>query len=86
MSDDRIPVDVAAVWPADVEEADQGVVVNWFVREGGQVEDGETLCEIQIEKVSIDVPAPATGELDEIVLRKDDTFDREDTLAWIQPA
>jgi pyruvate/2-oxoglutarate dehydrogenase complex dihydrolipoamide acyltransferase (E2) component len=86
MSDERVPVEIASVWPTDVEDAERGVVVHWFVRHGKHVEEGETICEIQVEKVSIDVPAPVTGELDEIVLAKNHEFDRDDTLAWILPA
>jgi len=85
MSGDRVAVDTAAVWPDDV-EAEEGVVVNWFAREGRAVNEGETLCEIQVEKVSVDVPAPKAGELVEIVLGEDDEFVKGDTLAWIQPS
>lgn len=82
---DRVAVDSAAVWPDDADE-DEGIVVNWFTREGNQVDEGDTLCEIQIEKVDVDVPAPADGTLDEIVLDEDAEFERGDTLAWIRPA
>jgi len=85
MSEDRIPVDAGVVWPDDV-DAEEGVVVNWFVREGRSVDEGETLCEIQAEKVSVDVPAPVAGELVEIVLAEDAEFEKGDTLAWIEPA
>ena len=85
MSGDRVAVDTAAVWPDDV-DAEEGVVVNWFAREGRSVDEGETLCEIQVEKVSVDVPAPATGELVEVVLGEDDEFVKGDTLAWILPS
>lgn len=85
MSGDRVAVDTAAVWPDDV-EAEEGVVVNWFAREGRAVDEGETLCEIQVEKVSVDVPAPTAGELVEIVLGEDDEFVKGDTLAWIHPS
>lgn len=84
MSPDRVAVEVDAVWPADVDE-DEGVVVNWFVSAGSQVNEGEELCEIQVEKVSVDVPAPTTGELVEIVLEEDYEFTRGDTLAYIDP-
>ena len=84
MSNDRIPIEVDAVWPDDVEE-EAGVVVDWFVREGRTVEEGDTLCEIQVEKVGVDVPAPAGGELAEIAVGEDDEFARDDTLGWIQP-
>ena len=85
MSGDRVAVDTAAVWPDDV-DAEEGVVVNWFIREGRSVDEGETLCEIQVEKVSVDVPAPVTGELVEVVLGEDDEFVKGDALAWILPS
>lgn len=86
MSPDRVAVGVDAAWPADADpDEDEGVVANWFVSEGTSVDEGEELCEIQVEKVSVDVPAPASGELDEIVLAEDDEFTRGDTLAWIVP-
>lgn len=85
MSGERVAVDVESVWPEDAADVEEGVVVNWFAREGTHVDEGQTLCEIQLEKVSIDVPAPVAGELVEIVITTDEEFDRGDTLAWIQP-
>ncbi|WP_049986132.1 lipoyl domain-containing protein [Halobellus rufus] len=80
---DRVAVTVSE-WPGDV-ESEEGVVVNWFVGEGSDVEESESLCEIQIEKVSLDVYAPASGVLSEIVREEDAEFERGDTLAWITP-
>lgn len=81
-----VEVDSDAVWPADAEDVDEAVVSNWFVREGATVEEDEPICEIQIEKVSIDVPAPTTGTLTEIRLQENDEFVRGDVLATIEPA
>lgn len=72
-------------WPEDV-DADEGVVVNWFASEGRAVEESESLCEVQIEKVSLDVLAPADGTLVEIVYTEDDEFGPDDALAWLEPA
>lgn len=83
-NDERVAVSTADVWPEDAEES-VGVVVNWFTSEGSRVEEGDTLCEFQVEKVSVDVPAPAAGTLDEIVLEEDDEFERGERLAWIRP-
>ncbi|WP_339103875.1 lipoyl domain-containing protein [Haloterrigena salinisoli] len=83
--DDRVAVDTGDVWPADTDE-DEGVVVNWFLSEGSSVEEGDDLCEFQVEKVSVDVPAPTNGTLEEIALEEDDEFERGDVLAWIAPA
>jgi len=81
---DRVAVGVDAVWPEDV-DSDEGVVIAWFVREGWAVEEDESLCEVQVEKVSFDVYAPADGELIEIVRTEDEEFERRDVLGWIEP-
>ncbi|MFB6196537.1 MAG: lipoyl domain-containing protein [Haloplanus sp.] len=83
-ADDRVPVVANGEWTSDV-DADEGVVVNWFAGEGRRVEAGESLCEIQVEKVSVDVAAPEAGELVDIVHGEDDEFTVGDTLAWIRP-
>ena len=82
--DDRVAVAASDAWPNDVEE-EEGVVVNWFAREGRRVEEGEAICEIQVEKVSVDVPAPVDGELVAIERDEDDEITREDVLAYVAP-
>ena len=81
---DRVAVAVDDAWPEDA-EADEGVVINWFTREGAAVDTDTSLCEVQIEKVSVDVFAPVTGTLVEIVAGEDAEFAHGDTLAWITP-
>jgi len=80
-----VDVDSESVWPADADDVDEAVVANWFVREGGRVDAGETLCEIQIEKVSVDVDAPESGTLAERVVPENGEFRRGDVLARIEP-
>lgn len=84
-ADDRVAVTAEEAWPSDA-EVDEGVVVNWFKREGATVNEGDTLCEIQVEKVSLDVPAPVEGTLAEVVLDEDDEFERTATIAYIEPS
>jgi pyruvate/2-oxoglutarate dehydrogenase complex dihydrolipoamide acyltransferase (E2) component len=78
-------IDSAAVWPDDAEDVEEAVVSNWFVREGSHVEAGETVCEIQIEKVSVDVPAPESGTLVEQTVAENEEFRRGDVLGRIEP-
>lgn len=85
MSAERVPIDTAEVWPEGTDEQ-EGYVANWFVREGATVAAGDVLCEIQVEKVSVDVTAPVGGDLVEVVLGEDAEFRRGDTLAHIRPA
>lgn len=82
---DRIEINTEDIWPEDADE-DEGVVTNWFTGEGSQVEEGDTLCEIQVEKVSVDVPAPTAGRVHEIVRGEDDEFERGDILAVLELA
>ncbi|WP_336344202.1 lipoyl domain-containing protein [Halalkalicoccus ordinarius] len=81
---DRVAIAADGDWTADV-DAEEGVVVNWFVGEGSAVEEGDSLCEIQVEKVSVDMEAPTDGTLDEIAHDEGDEFTIGDTLAWIEP-
>ena len=85
MTDDRVAIDTGEIWPADADE-EEGYVANWFVPAGATVEAGEVLCEIQVEKVSIDVAAPVDGELVEVALPEDAEFRRGATLAYIRAA
>lgn len=84
MSDDRVPIPVDSVWPDETDE-EEAVVVDWFVSEGASVEEGTTLCTIQVEKVDIDVPAPTAGTLVEIAVDEDGVCAPGDVLGWLQP-
>ncbi|MFC7046868.1 lipoyl domain-containing protein [Halobacteriaceae archaeon GCM10025711] len=84
MSGEPVDVTAADVWPDDADDVAEGVVANWFAREGKQVAEGETICEIQVEKVSVDVPAPAAGELAEVLVGENEEFARADALARIR--
>ena len=53
--------------------------------QGASVEEGGSCCEVQVEKVSFDVYAPAAGEIAEVVCAADDEFERGDILAWLRP-
>ncbi|MDI3299383.1 MAG: lipoyl domain-containing protein [Bacillota bacterium] len=54
----RVPPDL---W--NVEEAPEGVVVNWFYEEGAEVPAGAALVEVAVEKVPYEIEAPAAGRL-----------------------
>ncbi|MXR52044.1 biotin attachment protein [Halovenus sp. WSH3] len=82
MSGDRVAINVDEYWPEDADD-DEGVVINWFVGEGTTVDEGEVICEIQVEKVDVDIAAPAGGTVTEIVVPEDGEFERGETLAYI---
>ena len=39
----------------------EGVLATWFVADGEQVEEGELLAEVAVDKVDVEVTAPAAG-------------------------
>jgi len=56
-----MPVDVAL--PELSTTAEDVVIVTWFKREGMEVKEGDLLLEVQAEKVSFEIHAPASGRL-----------------------
>lgn len=72
--------------PALSEDTDEGVVVAWFKQVGSQVQAGETLLEVQMEKVSFDVEAPVSGRLIEIKTPKDEIVKTGQVIAVIETA
>ena len=62
---------------------ERGRVLEWYVAEGGTVEQGGQLVSIETDKAVVDVEAPASG----VLLRVDATINQEypvgATLAWI---
>lgn len=71
--------------PALSKDTDEGVVVVWFKQVGSQIKAGETLLEVQMEKVSFDVEAPVSGRLVEIKTPKDEIVETGQVVAVIQP-
>jgi pyruvate dehydrogenase E2 component (dihydrolipoamide acetyltransferase) len=47
---------------------ESGIIVQWFKKEGDLVEKGESLFEVETEKVITDVESPASGTLAKILL------------------
>jgi pyruvate/2-oxoglutarate dehydrogenase complex dihydrolipoamide acyltransferase (E2) component len=80
-----VVVDSAAAWPEDAVDVKEGAVANWFVHEGAHVAADEVLCEIQVEKVRIDVLAPTTGTVAAVLVAEGEEFARGDALAELDP-
>ena len=61
----------------------EGTVVEWLVREGDTVEQGQPLVEILTDKVSTQVEAPTSGSIIKIVVPKDSVVQVTEALCWI---
>ena len=49
--------------PSLGESVTEATVATWFKKPGDRVEADEMLCELETDKVSVEVPAPASGVL-----------------------
>jgi pyruvate/2-oxoglutarate dehydrogenase complex dihydrolipoamide acyltransferase (E2) component len=59
-----------------------GIIAEWLVEDGGQVEEGQPLLALESDKSTIEVEAPATGRL-KIIGQRGETYDVGTVLAQI---
>jgi pyruvate dehydrogenase E2 component (dihydrolipoamide acetyltransferase) len=68
------------------ENLEGGEVLDLKVRAGDTVSEGQTLLEIEAEKSTVDVPAPAAGKLAQWRIRKGDKIKVGQTICVIEAA
>src|SRR3954452_12065287 len=64
---------VEITMPAMGESVSEGVILEWAKQPGDPVEADETIVEISTDKVDAEVPAPASGVMEEILANPGDT-------------
>ncbi|SLN61247.1 Dihydrolipoyllysine-residue succinyltransferase component of 2-oxoglutarate dehydrogenase complex [Aquimixticola soesokkakensis] len=75
--------DVDVMVPTLGESVSEATVSTWFKKVGDTVAQDEMLCELETDKVSVEVPAPAAGTLTEILASEGDTVDASAKLGVI---
>lgn len=63
---------------------DEGTVTQWLKKVGDEVAEDEPLAEIEAEKVTETLEAPATGTLSEILVKEGETAKVRTPLAIIE--
>ncbi len=61
------------VTPTGGESVTEGTILEWSVKVGDEVKDGDTVVEISTDKVDMELPAPASGTISEILAQDGDT-------------
>ncbi|WP_136636637.1 2-oxoglutarate dehydrogenase complex dihydrolipoyllysine-residue succinyltransferase [Pseudooceanicola onchidii] len=72
---------VKVMVPALGESVSEATIATWFKKEGDSVAADEMLCELETDKVSVEVPAPAAGVLTKILKGEGDTVEAGGQLA-----
>ncbi|HEX9840297.1 MAG TPA: 2-oxo acid dehydrogenase subunit E2 [Anaerolineales bacterium] len=74
------------VMPALGMAQETGVLVSWLKRDGEPVTKGEPLMEIETDKATVEIEAPASGFLGGVLAHKGDVVPVGQTIAWILAA
>ncbi|MBL3553659.1 2-oxoglutarate dehydrogenase complex dihydrolipoyllysine-residue succinyltransferase [Rhodovulum sulfidophilum] len=80
-ADDAGTEDLPVMVPTLGESVTEATVSTWFKQAGDKVERDEMLCELETDKVSVEVPAPAAGVLKEILAAEGATVEAGGQLA-----
>src|SRR5947209_15738308 len=65
------PVDI--VTPTGGESVTEGTILEWSVKVGETVKQGETVVEVSTDKVDMELPAPVSGTITEILAEEGET-------------
>jgi len=66
------------------ESVQEVYIVRWFKQEGEHVEEDEDLVELESEKASLEIPAPTTGVIEQILFPAGETVRVGETIALIR--
>src|SRR3954466_8058536 len=64
---------VDIVTPAGGESVTEGTILEWAVKVGQTVENGQTVVEISTDKVDMELPAPSAGTITELLAEEGET-------------
>jgi 2-oxoglutarate decarboxylase len=70
--------------PAGGESVTEGTILEWAVKVGDVVEDGDTVVEISTDKVDMELPAPAAGTITELLAEEGATVVVGQVIARMQ--
>ncbi len=69
------------VTPTGGESVTEGTIIEWSVKVGDAVKEGQTVVEISTDKVDMELPAPASGTIAEILAQDGETVNVGQVIA-----
>lgn len=61
----------------------EGVLATWFVDDGQVVEEGDLIAEVAVDKVDMELPAPASGVV-HLLVKEGDVVTQRSVVARIE--
>src|SRR5271167_3591065 len=74
---------IDVVTPAAGESVTEGTILEWHVKVGDPIKVDETIVEISTDKVDLELPAPASGTVSEILIAEGETVTVGQVIARI---
>jgi pyruvate/2-oxoglutarate dehydrogenase complex dihydrolipoamide acyltransferase (E2) component len=71
------------IMPQLGESVVEGTVTKWLRQEGEQIEEFESLLEVNTDKVDTEIPSPASGTLLKVLVPEGETVEAGTLLAWV---
>ena len=75
---------VEVILPKQGLQMEEGTIVKWWKKEGDSVSEGETLFEMETDKVTMEVSSPATGTVVKILKAEGETVPVAEVVATIE--
>jgi pyruvate/2-oxoglutarate dehydrogenase complex dihydrolipoamide acyltransferase (E2) component len=79
-----VPTEI--IMPQLGESIAEGTIVKWLIPVGGVIQKDQSLLEVETEKVTLEIPSPATGVVSEIIIQQGETVPVGTLLARIESA
>ncbi len=70
--------------PEFSESVSEGTVGAWLKQVGDEVKEGETLVEVETDKVVLEIPAPVDGVLEKIIKAKNEVVSSKEVVAILK--
>jgi 2-oxoglutarate dehydrogenase E1 component len=77
---------VEIVTPTGGESVTEGTILEWSVKVGDTVADGDTVVEISTDKVDMELPAPTSGTITEILAQEGETVSVGQVIGRMSPS
>jgi pyruvate/2-oxoglutarate dehydrogenase complex dihydrolipoamide acyltransferase (E2) component len=77
-------VEVEVLLPKADPNMTEGKIIEWLKKEGDRVQAGETLANVETEKLEFPVESPASGMLKRVLVQQGDTVEISKLIAVIE--
>ncbi|MBU2536691.1 MAG: biotin attachment protein [Chloroflexi bacterium] len=77
-------MDVEVIMPRLGQEMTKGTIVEWYKKEGDQLEEGEPLFMVDTEKATMDVESEVSGVLKKILIGENEEVPVGEVVAIIE--